>query len=176
MDTSQGIIMVVDDNDIFRDRLARALRDRKWEVLTARDYNDALACASQTTPDRAVIDLKMPGKSGLELVRTLHEQYPEMALIILTGYGAISTAVESIKAGAVNYLPKPADADEILFAFEKHEGQEDIDYDAAPTLARAEWAHIQRVLSDCDGNITRTAKKLGIHRRTLQRKLDQYAP
>jgi two-component system response regulator RegA len=121
----------------------------------------------------------MPGKSGLDLIRAAKEFLPLLKIVVLTGYGSIATATEAVRLGAHYYLPKPADVDDILNAFEK-------DFDVpvppeqqefeAPSLARAEWEHIQRVLNDCDNNITAAAHRLGIHRRTLQRKLYKYAP
>ena len=133
----------------------------------------------QNHPDWALVDLKMPEKSGLDLIRQAKQLQPTIKIVVLTGYGSIATATEAIKLGAHYYLPKPADVDDILYAFEKDPDlpavgeQQDFE---VPSLARAEWEHIQRVLNDCDGNITAAAQKLGIHRRTLQRKLYKYAP
>jgi two-component system response regulator RegA len=123
----------------------------------------------------AVVDLKMPGGSGLDVLRELRRQDPSTRVLMLTGYGSIATAVEAVREGAVGYLPKPADADEILAALHgtntaKEKGIE------TPSLARAEWEHIQRVLTDCGGNISEAARRLGIHRRSLQRKLHKYPP
>ena len=123
----------------------------------------------------AVLDLRMPGGGGLELLKELRRQDPSTRVLMLTGYGSISTAVEAVREGAVGYLPKPADADEILAALNgtntaKQSGVE------TPSLARAEWEHIQRVLTDCGGNISEAARRLGIHRRSLQRKLHKYPP
>lgn len=167
-------ILVVDDHDIFRERLARALRSRGWHTHTAVGVEPAKLILDAHTIHRAVVDLNMPGGNGMELVRHISAHHPDVDVVILTGYGSISTTVEAIQAGAVNYLPKPADADDVLFAFEGRQGESKAapTYQLAPSLGRAEWEHIQRVLSDCGGNITQTAKKLGIHRRTLQRKLD----
>jgi len=173
-------MLVVDDDDIWRPRLARAMRERGLEVTTASDYDEAMQAAKDDHFDYAVVDLRMPGKGGLEVVRDLHERDAALKIVVLTGYGSISTTVDAIRLGAVNYMQKPADADDILTAFEKSE-HEPLDppepkYDEAPSLARAEWEHINRVLSDCGGNITHAAKKLGIHRRSLQRKLQKYPP
>ena len=120
----------------------------------------------------------MPGESGVELIGRLKEVDPSTRVIMLTGYGSISTAVDAVKLGAANYVPKPADADDIIAAFQRGDapaGTQTHDYQA-PTLARAEWEHIQRVLGDCGGNISEAARRLGIHRRSLQRKLYKYAP
>jgi two-component system, response regulator RegA len=174
-----GSLLLVDDDVVLRERLARALRDRGFEVRVAGGFDEALALAQDESPEYAVVDLRMPGKSGLELVKALHEVDPHTRTLVLTGYGSISTAVDAIRMGAVNFLPKPADADDLLAAFQKSD-QDDLsastdDY-RAPSLARAEWEHIQRVLRDSGGNISETARRLGIHRRSLQRKLQRDAP
>jgi two-component system response regulator RegA len=126
----------------------------------------------------AVLDLKMPGASGIDLLREIRAQDPATEVLILTGYGSIATAVEATKLGAIGYVPKPVDADELLAAFARQRGE--APSPAAPmetpSLARAEWEHIQRVLSDCSGNISEAARRLGIHRRSLQRKLQKYPP
>jgi len=123
--------------------------------------------------------LRMPGKSGLEVVKEAKKIHPDMAIVVLTGYGSIATATEAIRLGADSYLPKPADVDEILCAFSGAAELEPLGRDndfETPSLARAEWEHINRVLTDCNGNISEAAKRLGLHRRTLQRKLYKYAP
>ena len=138
-----------------------------------------MADAQGVSPEFAVVDLKMPGKSGLELVKALREIDPSTKTIVLTGYGSIATAIDAVRLGATYYLSKPADADDIVAAFARGEAPPleppDIEY-KAPSLARAEWEHINRVLSDCGGNISEAARRLGIHRRSLQRKLQKYPP
>ncbi len=172
-------LLVVDDDPVFRERLARALRTRGFDVATAADYEAAMALAREDSPELAVIDLRMPGRSGLELLRDLLALDPTTRVVVLTGYGSIATAIDAIRLGAVHYLSKPADADEILAAFSRKEAPPlsplPTDF-AAPSLARAEWEHINRVLSDCGGNISEAARRLGMHRRTLQRKLSKYPP
>ena len=123
----------------------------------------------------------MPGPSGLELLREIKRISPDTEVVMLTGYGSISNAVEAIQAGAVNYIPKPADADEILAAFQNHQEsgkrQEVPDHEyRPPTLAQAEWEHIHKILSQCNGNITEASRLLGIPRRSLQRKLKKLSP
>ncbi len=176
---NQPDLLLVDDSDIFRRRLARALSDRGYEVRMASNYDEAMAAVDEHAPEMAVIDLRMPGPSGLELLRDMRKAAPSVEAVVLTGYGSIATAIDAVRLGAVNYVQKPADADDLLAAFEhaacKPLEAVDHDYDA-PSLARAEWEHIQRVLRDCGGNISETARRLGIHRRTLQRKLDKFAP
>ncbi len=172
-------MLVVDDNEIFRERLGQALEERGWAVELADGYDAAMAAARRAPPDRAVIDLRMPGRGGLELLEELRALCPRLEAVMLTGYGSIATAVDAMRLGATNYITKPADAEMILAAFERAEAPPleppELSYDA-PSLARAEWEHIQRVLADCGGNITRAAEALGLHRRTLQRKLQKYAP
>lgn len=172
-------IILVDDEEQFRGRLARAFIKRGYTVFEAADVDGALEKIKENKPDWALVDLKMPGKSGLDLIREAKEFLPFLKIVVLTGYGSIATATEAVKLGAHYYLPKPADVDDILNAFEKDSelpGVPEQNEFEAPSLARAEWEHIQRVLNDCDNNITAAAHKLGIHRRTLQRKLYKYAP
>jgi two-component system, response regulator RegA len=178
-DSSSKTMLVVDDDDIFRGRLARSLRRRGFVVEEAADYEEALGLAAERVFELAVIDLRLPGHSGLELVRDLLAAQPDVRALMLTGYGSIATAIDATRLGAVNFIQKPADADDILAAFDRGEkpplSETEIDYDA-PSLARAEWEHINRVLTDCGGNISEAARRLGIHRRTLQRKLKTYPP
>ena len=172
-------ILLVDDEELFRERLAKAFSQRGFTVFTAGGFDEALRVIGEQKPDLGVIDLKMPGRSGLELIAAARAINPDMQLVVLTGYGSIATATEAVRLGALYYLPKPADVDDILGAFARNPelalegGQDEF---LAPSLARAEWEHINRVLTDCDGNISLAAKKLDLHRRTLQRKLQKYPP
>ncbi len=182
MSDGKPSILIVDDDETYRNRLARAFVDRGYDVRTAQDYDSAVATASTESPEFAVVDLKMPGKSGLELVKALHEIDPATKSVVLTGYGSIATAIDAVRLGATYYLSKPADADDIVGAFARGEAPplappspDSADY-KAPSLARAEWEHINRVLSDAGGNISEAARRLGIHRRSLQRKLQKYPP
>jgi two-component system response regulator RegA len=171
-------VLLVDDDEVFRQRLARALAERGLDVRAAADFAGALAAARTDPPELAIVDLRMPGGSGLELVQELRKLDPATRILVLTGYGSIATAVEAIKLGAVHYLSKPADADEILAALGAAEAASPGQAAAlsTPTLARAEWEHINRVLADCQGNISEAARRLGLHRRSLQRKLAKYPP
>ena len=175
-------MLLVDDDEIFRERLARALRERGFEVRTAANVEQAVELAEGDSPEYAVVDLRLPGKGGMEILRQLRRVDAGTRTVVLTGYGSIATAVEAVRLGAVNFIPKPADADDLVAAFEKYERGDLADGLAAtspyraPTLARMEWEHIQRVLSDCGGNISESARRLGIHRRSLQRKLQRLAP
>jgi two-component system response regulator RegA len=168
--------LVVDDDETFRLRLARALAARGFETHHAGDAPSALELARRFEPSRAVVDLRMPGASGLELIRGLIALDPDIDIVILTGYGSIATAVEAVRLGAIDYLQKPADAEQILAAFDRDGDAEPIPLDSPPTLARVEWEHIQRTLADCGGNISEAARRLGLHRRSLQRKLGKLPP
>jgi two-component system, response regulator RegA len=170
-------ILVVDDDEVFRNRMARALRDRGHEVRTAASADEALALAQEESPECAVVDLKMPGRGGLHLLAELKALDPATAVVVLTGYGSIATALEAVRRGALDYVAKPVNADELLAAFGKALGpQGPLPEAATPTLARAEWEHIQRVLTDCEGNVSEAARRLGLHRKSLQRKLHKYPP
>jgi two-component system response regulator RegA len=164
-------LLLVDDDDVFRERMARALRGRGFDVRTAPSAEAALS--HEDSPEFAILDLRMPGHSGLTLLRELQERDPATKVLLLTGYGSIPTAVEATRLGAVAYLTKPVDADDVVRALS---GQPILSQIETPSLARAEWEHIQRVMADCKGNLSDAARKLGIHRRSLQRKLQKYAP
>jgi two-component system response regulator RegA len=167
-------MLVVDDDEVFRLRLARALASRGFEVRSAAGFDEAMALAAAESPELATIDLNMPGRSGLELVRALLAVDASTRIVVLTGYGSIATAVEAMRLGAVGYLSKPADADQIVAAFDRAEKppmSATAEAFSAPSLARVEWEHIQRVMTDCGGNISEAARRLGLHRRSLQRKL-----
>ncbi len=169
-------ILLVDDDEVLRERLAQAMRDRGYEVRTAGSGEEALREAARDSPEMAVLDLKMPGMNGIELLRGLRQHDPATRVLMLTGYGSIATAVEAVKEGAIGYLPKPADADEILAELNGRDTSARKSGQETPSLARAEWEHIQRVLTDCNNNISEAARRLGIHRRSLQRKLHKYPP
>jgi two-component system response regulator RegA len=173
-------LLVVDDDEAFRSRLARALTSRGYEVRTAADPVEAVELARADSPELAVVDLRMPGGSGLELVRDLKAIDPATKVIVLTGYGSIASAIDAVRLGATHYLPKPATVDEILAAFRRDDIPplsvvEDVAGET-PSLARAEWEHMNRVLADCNGNISEAARRLGLHRRSLQRKLQKRPP
>lgn len=172
-------ILVVDDTLILRDRLSTAFQQRGFRVETAASYDEAVEVFSRHPTDLAVLDLRMPGRSGLELLGRLLSIRPETRVIMLSGFGSIPASIDAIRAGAVNFLSKPADADDILKAFIRGDGptmpQNAVEF-PAPSLARTEWEHIHRVLGDCGGNISEAARRLGIHRRSLQRKLRKRAP
>lgn len=163
--------LIVDDDETFRDRVARALLKRGYEVRQAASADQALNLCSQELPRQALIDLRMPGVSGLELIPRLLEVNPAMKVVVLTGYGSIATTQSAIKSGAHAYITKPCDIDRILAAFESDRGVQTEVLFKSPSLAQVEWDHIHRVLTDSQGNITRAARVLGMNRRSLQRKL-----
>jgi two-component system response regulator RegA len=167
--------LVVDDDDALRGRLARAFVDRGFAVKQAAGYDDALAIAREQVIDRAVVDLRMEGLGGLAVVQDLRALHPAMQIVVVTGYGSIATAVEAMRLGARDYLTKPAHADQILAAFEADPDAPPVEPEyAVPSLAKVEREHIERVLQECNGNISRAARVLGMHRRTLQYKLAKF--
>jgi two-component system response regulator RegA len=171
MSAENRTLRVVDDDAPFRERLVRAMRDRGYDASGVPDHASAIHAPRVDSPELALVDLRLPGESGLAVVRDLKGLDPSTVVVVLTGYGSIATAVESIKLGAASYLTKPADADQIVAAFD---GTQPGDEAEVPSLARVEWEHIQRVLADCGGNVSQAARLLGIHRRSLQRKLSKY--
>src|SRR5215467_3836122 len=173
------VIVVVDDDQVFRNRLCRAFRDRNCEAYEACTAVEMMNVARTASPDLVLLDLKMPGLSGLDLIQDVKKLDSTIVIIILTGYGSISTAMQALKLGADHYLSKPADAEQILDVYRNLQAESAAEKHApmtVPSLARVEWEHIQRVLSDCNDNISQAAKLLGIHRRSLQRKLSKYPP
>jgi two-component system response regulator RegA len=170
--------LIVDDDEVFRERLCRAFRLRGWEASGAADGAAALAAAREFSPDLAVVDLRLAGESGMDIVRGLRALDATICIVMLTGYGSIATALEAVRCGADDYLGKPVDVDQIIAAFASPRGAAGGGRAPAsvPTLGRVEWEHIQRVLADCGGNVSQAAKLLGLHRRSLQRKLAKYPP
>ena len=167
------IALIVDDDERYRMRLAKALGARGWQASEADDLAGAEAAVHRMRPDLAIIDLRLERASGLHVVARLREIEPEMTVLMLTGYGSIATAVAAMRAGATDYLTKPVDADQILAAYARLRGPAAAAPAPAsvPGLDQVAWEHIQRVLNDCGGNISQAARLLGVHRRSLQRKL-----
>ncbi|MGF1592333.1 MAG: ActR/PrrA/RegA family redox response regulator transcription factor [Kiloniellaceae bacterium] len=169
-------LLIVDDDQRFCDRLARAMERRGFAVRTAYNVADGLALARQLAPSYAVVDLRLDDGSGLEVVQALREARADARVIVLTGYGNIATAVAAVKVGATDYLPKPADADQVEAALLER-GEALPPPPCNPMSAdRVRWEHIQRVYEQCDRNVSETARRLRMHRRTLQRILAKYAP
>lgn len=167
-------VLITDDDELFCQVLARAFDRRGFAVTVAADVASALRAAQENPPEYAVVDLNMPGESGLTLIPALKALDEQTNIVVLTGYSSIATAVEAIKLGATHYLAKPANADEILAAFSREQGNADTEIsDRPPTINRLEWEHIQKVLLENNGNISATARALSMHRRTLQRKLNK---
>jgi two-component system response regulator RegA len=173
-------ILLVDDSFVLRDRLAVAFQERGFRVVVAGTCDEAVELYRHDPTELAVVDLRMPGRMGLSIIADLKAIRPDVQVLILSGFGSIATAIDAIRLGAVNFLPKPADADDILNAFKRGGSEVQIvDNDElipVPTLAQAEWEHIHRILADCSNNISEAARRLGIHRRSLQRKLRKRAP
>jgi two-component system response regulator RegA len=172
-------ILIVDDDSTLRERLASAMRARGLDARTAGDYEEARRLARADPPELAVVDLRMPGPSGLELIRELKAIDPETKIVVLTAYGSIATTIDAMKLGAIYYLQKPADADDVLAAFQRGSAPastESVTEFSAPSLERVRWEHINRVLNDCEGNVSEAARRLGLHRRSLQRMLQKYPP
>jgi len=169
-------VILIDDDEVFSAVLARALSARGFAVDTAADGARAVALVREKAPDFAVLDLKLGAENGLALIPELLAARAQLRILLLTGYASIATAVEAIKRGAHDYLAKPVDADQVVQAL-LGDGNRDIDATPPPThappLKRLEWEHIQRVLAECEGNISEAARRLGLHRRTLQRKLSK---
>ena len=180
LNASTRPLLIVDDDPTFGRVLARAMSSRGFEVLNATNADEARALTRRHQPRYCVLDLKLGEDSGLRLIPDLHRLVPDMRILLLTGYASIATAVEAIKRGAHDYLAKPVDADAVVRALTEGDGPhgDDDDVVEAPeaplALRRLEWEHIHRVLTECDGNISETARRLGMHRRTLQRKLSKH--
>jgi len=172
-DEESSSLLLVDDDITFCTVLSGALTKRGFNVCIAHSVEQAIPMAEANPPEFAVLDLKMNGASGLVLVRKLHELDPHTRIVMLTGYASITTAVEAIKLGATQYLAKPANADEIVAAFNHIPDGNSPPVTQTTPLNNLEWEHIQRVLQEHDDNISATARALNMHRRTLQRKLSK---
>ncbi len=170
-------LLVVDDDAPFRQRLALAMERRGFSVATADSMAAGIAEARARRPAFAVIDLRLGDGSGIEVVSALREVRADARVVVLTGYGNIATAVAAVKMGAIDYLSKPADADAVEAALLQNEGETLPPPPEQPMTAdRVRWEHIQRVFEQCDRNVSETARRLRMHRRTLQRILNKYAP
>ncbi len=172
---SDHLLLVVEDDAAFARTLCRSFERRDYQVLHAANLDEVAELLKQHTPQYAVVDLKLHGtSSGLACVRMLHEHYPAMQIVVLTGYASINTAVEAIKLGACQYLAKPSNTDDIEAAFGHVAGKEEIDVtNRATSIKTLEWEHIHQVLAETDFNISEAARRLGMHRRTLARKLEK---
>jgi len=170
--TNAWRILLVDDDPVYALTLARSLRRRGHAVETAVDGVTVLGILEGAPFDAVILDLRLATESGLHLIAPMKAAWPQVRILLLTGYASIATAVEAIKLGAVHYLPKPAGVEEILAALGREEGDADAALPESPlSVDRLEWEHIQKVLAEHDGNLSATARALKMHRRTLQRKL-----
>lgn len=171
-----GLLLIVDDDAPLRTRLARAMEKRGFSVLGAAGVEEALDMVRHNPPSHALVDLKLEDGNGLDLVRNLHEMQPDLHIVMLTGYGNIASAVSAVKAGAIDYLPKPADADQIYAALTESDMSLPPPPEDPMSADRVRWEHIQRVFEQCGRNVSETARRLKMHRRTLQRILSKHAP
>ncbi|MCC0072322.1 MAG: ActR/PrrA/RegA family redox response regulator transcription factor [Rhodobacter sp.] len=170
-------LLLVDDDEVFLKRLARAMERRGFAVETASSVAAGKALAVARPPAYAVIDLRLEDGNGLDVVEVLRAKRPDARIVVLTGYGAIATAVAAVKIGATDYLSKPADAEEVVNALLQREGAVLPEPPENPMSAdRVRWEHIQRVYEQCDRNVSETARRLSMHRRTLQRILAKRSP
>lgn len=173
-----GPLLIIEDDDRFRERLARALRERGLEVHEADSLASARRAVAEHQPTRVLLDLRLGETWTLDFLEELHAAHPALAVTVLTGYGSIATAIEAVNRGARHYLTKPVDVAQVLAAL----GEASSVAAATPTpdearpmsLARLEWEHINRVLTECGGNVSEAARVLGLHRRSLQRKLAKF--
>ncbi len=170
----QPLLLIVEDDAVFARTLQRSFERRGYEAVLAASPADVDQVLADRTPQYAVVDLKLAQASGLSCVETLHAHDPDMIIIVLTGYASIATAVQSIKLGATSYLAKPANTDEIEAAFGQQTGDAAAPIEGRPTSIKTmEWERINEVLAETDFNISETARRLGMHRRTLARKLEK---
>lgn len=169
-------LMLVDDDEAFLKRLAKAMEKRGFSVETADSVAAGKAIATARPPAYAIVDLRLQDGNGLDVVEVLRSRRPECRIVVLTGYGAIATAVAAVKIGATDYLAKPADATEVTNALLAHEGELPPPPENPMSADRVRWEHIQRVYEMCDRNVSETARRLNMHRRTLQRILAKRSP
>lgn len=169
-------LLLLDDDAAFRTRLGRALTARGFVVSAVATVADALDISRLNPPAFAVLDMRLEDGNGLDVVNDLHKRRPDCRVIMLTGYGNIATAVAAVKAGAVDYLAKPADADDVVKALLALPGSAPNPPDNPMSADRVRWEHIQRVYELCNHNVSETARRLNMHRRTLQRILAKRAP
>jgi two-component system response regulator RegA len=174
--TKEQILLIVDDDKAFLQRLARAMEKRGFVTETAESVAEARSKADAVNPSFAVVDMRLEDGNGLDVIEYIRAKRPEARAIILTGYGNIATAVTAVKLGAVDYLSKPADADEIHAALMQLKDERAMPPENPMSADRVRWEHIQRVYELCDRNVSETARRLNMHRRTLQRILAKRAP
>jgi two-component system response regulator RegA len=169
-------LLIVDDDKSFVQRLARAMEGRGFEVMIAEAVAEGLQHVAKSAPAFAVVDMRLADGSGLDVISALKDRRPDARAIVLTGYGNIATAVNAIKIGAVDYLAKPADADDVVAALLALDGKKAEPPEHPMSADRVRWEHIQRIYELCSRNVSETARRLNMHRRTLQRILAKRAP
>ena len=169
-------LLIVDDDKSFLHRLARAMEGRGFQVITAESVADGLAQVEKAPPAFAVVDMRLSDGNGLEVITALKRHRADARGIILTGYGNIATAVNAVKLGAIDYLAKPADADDVIAALLAVDGRKPEPPECPMSADRVRWEHIQRIYELCGRNVSETARQLNMHRRTLQRILAKRAP
>lgn len=176
MPTEDLSLLIVDDDVPFLNRLGRAMESRGFDVVTAPSVEEALSCVAAKPPAYAVVDMRLGDGNGLDVVAAIRERRTDTRAVILTGYGNIATAVTAVKLGAIDYLSKPADADDVYAALTQSAGEKAEPPENPMSADRVRWEHIQRVYEMCDRNVSETARRLSMHRRTLQRILAKRAP
>jgi two-component system response regulator RegA len=173
---AERTLLIVEDDKPFLQRLARAMESRGFAVSTAESVADGLMQLETASPAFAVVDMRLADGNGLDVISALKSRRPEARAIVLTGYGNIATAVNAVKLGAVDYLAKPVDADDVAHALLNHDGKAAEPPENPMSADRVRWEHIQRIYELCDRNVSETARRLNMHRRTLQRILAKRAP
>ncbi|MFY0733935.1 MULTISPECIES: ActR/PrrA/RegA family redox response regulator transcription factor [Aurantimonas] len=169
-------LLLVDDDRPFLQRMSRALEQRGFDVVTAESVEEGLAALKRSAPACAVVDMRLADGNGLDVIEALQRAREDARVVVLTGYGNIATAVTAVKLGAIDYLAKPADADEVIAALSRKAGDRAAPPENPMSADRVRWEHIQRVYELCDRNVSETARRLSMHRRTLQRILAKRAP
>ena len=169
-------LLIVDDDLPFRERLSRSMEKKGFDVESSPGFKDSLSKINDISFDYAVVDMRLEDGSGLELIKEIKKNSPETKSLLLTGYGNIATAVAAIKSGAIDYLPKPAEIDQIFDALTNSKEVLPPPPENPMTADRIRWEHIQRVFIQCNRNVSETARRLRMHRRTLQRILNKHAP
>lgn len=176
LDPNKGRLLIIDDDEVLANRLAKALEKRGFEVKTSYTVQGGIQAAHTFEPEYAVVDLRLTDGNGLEVVEKIRETMPECRVIMMTAYGNIATAVAAVKAGAIDYLSKPADADAVERALLQMDSELPEPPNDPMPADRVKWEHILRVYEQCNRNVSETARRLKMHRRTLQRILSKHAP
>ena len=176
VDFADKSLLIVDDDNTFRDRLARAMEKKGFKIIQAGSVSEAITMAKNSPPAFAVVDLRLGDGNGLEVVKEIQKVKKDSKIVMLTGYGNIPTAVAAVKAGAIDYIPKPADADDVESALLARPELKATPPQNPMSADRVKWEHIHRVFELCNRNVSETARRLKMHRRTLQRILSKRSP